>query len=90
MWALREAPPLAVKQLGEPFYFDVSLPLTVLYELVEVLRERLAPLGALVVGFGHLGDGNLHMCVAGNANLGFSCFFLLMYPSSSQAGQASG
>ena len=25
------------------------------------MRERLAPRGALVTGFGHLGDANLHL-----------------------------
>ena len=34
-----------------------------LYDLVEETRARMAPHGALVSGFGHLGDGNLHLNV---------------------------
>ena len=34
-----------------------------MYEIVEVMRERLADHDAIVVGYGHLGDSNLHLNV---------------------------
>jgi FAD/FMN-containing dehydrogenase len=45
--------------------YDVSLPQHRYYELVEQLRWRVTSQlpDALVVGFGHLGDGNLHLNV---------------------------
>ena len=47
--------------------YDVSLPQHRYYELVEALRARLAATPglptAVVVGFGHLADGNLHLNV---------------------------
>ena len=41
--------------------YDVSLRLTEIYELVEIMRARLAPHGVETVAFGHLGDGNVHL-----------------------------
>ena len=45
--------------------YDISLPQERYYELVEDLRRRvLSQLpDAVVVGFGHLADGNLHLNV---------------------------
>ncbi|ORX91796.1 hypothetical protein K493DRAFT_303790 [Basidiobolus meristosporus CBS 931.73] len=71
LWSIRES-------LGEacgapvPIYkYDISLPVPVLYDLVEELRARLVEHGMMgpqgpvsdVVGFGHIGDGNLHLTV---------------------------
>ncbi len=45
--------------------YDISLPQQRYYELVEDLRYRVASQlpDAVVVGFGHLADGNLHVNV---------------------------
>ena len=39
--------------------FDVSLPLEVYYDLVEVMRERVQSLAVSCVGYGHVGDGKV-------------------------------
>jgi FAD/FMN-containing dehydrogenase len=55
--------------MGEYQYkYDVSLPIDSFYKLVEHTRSHLAAAGistdrALAFGYGHLGDGNLHLNV---------------------------
>jgi len=61
IWRVREGITGALSKSGAVYKYDVSIPLAELYDLCDVMRERLAPLGALVTGFGHLGDGNLHL-----------------------------
>ena len=63
LWRLREGITEALGRTGRVYKYDVSLPLAQLYDLVEETRARMAPHGALVSGFGHLGDGNLHLNV---------------------------
>jgi len=61
-WFLREHVPQAQTRAGASIKHDVSLPIARLAEFVARgadLLGRLAP-GARVVGYGHLGDGNLH------------------------------
>jgi FAD/FMN-containing dehydrogenase len=67
IWRVREGITAALSQAGAVYKYDVSLPLAQLYELVEVMRARLEG-EALVTGFGHLGDGNLHLniCTPGD------------------------
>ena len=50
---------------GPVYKYDLSLPSPHLYELVEVMRQRLRhhP-GVEVVGYGHMGDGNLHLNIS--------------------------
>ncbi|ORZ35810.1 hypothetical protein BCR44DRAFT_118124 [Catenaria anguillulae PL171] len=68
IWAVREGIPEACSKAGAVFKYDVSVPVPDLYELVEATRTRLAELkvpGVLsVIGYGHVGDGNLHLNVA--------------------------
>lgn len=50
---------------GEPIIFDVSLPISTMEAYTQKVRadmEAQLP-GAQVWIFGHLGDGNLHLCV---------------------------
>lgn len=61
LWRLREACPEAVSRAGWAYKYDVSLPVGEMYELVEVMRDRLPLSRKQVVGYGHLGDGNLHL-----------------------------
>lgn len=51
---------------GAVYKYDVSLPVTSMYGLVEDMRERLKGWSpdVKVVGYGHVGDGNLHLNVS--------------------------
>jgi FAD/FMN-containing dehydrogenase len=63
LWYMREAMASAIKQAGYVYKYDLSLPLDNYYALVEVMRERLRGHNAAVVGYGHVGDANLHLNV---------------------------
>lgn len=50
---------------GPVYKYDLSLPTGKLYEMVEVMRQRLSHHAhAEVVGYGHLGDSNLHLNIS--------------------------
>ncbi len=67
MWGLRERIAEALLHDGYCYKYDVSLPLAHFYELVEIMQTRLKPLATRVVGYGHVGDGNLHFNVTSSA-----------------------
>uniref|UniRef100_A0A8D1HKC1 D-2-hydroxyglutarate dehydrogenase, mitochondrial n=2 Tax=Sus scrofa TaxID=9823 RepID=A0A8D1HKC1_PIG len=67
LWALRERISEALSHDGYVYKYDLSLPLDRLYDLVDDLRARLGPSAKHVVGYGHLGDGNLHLNVTAEA-----------------------
>ena len=62
LWFLREHIPDAQTRAGASIKHDVSLPVARLAEFVARAGARLGELapGARVVGYGHVGDGNLH------------------------------
>ncbi len=62
LWFLRERVPEAQTRAGASIKHDVSLPVARLAEFVAAATAELATLapGARVVGYGHVGDGNLH------------------------------
>jgi FAD/FMN-containing dehydrogenase len=62
LWYLREHIPEAQTREGASIKHDVSLPIGRLAEFVERAQTLLAALapGARVIGYGHVGDGNLH------------------------------
>jgi FAD/FMN-containing dehydrogenase len=64
LWEIREAHSEAINHLGPPIKLDVSVPLVRVARFVEALPTRL-PAGARLIVFGHLGDANLHVNVAG-------------------------
>lgn len=74
LWSWREQIPEASTIGGGVYKYDVSLPLNDLYGLVLAVRERLNNAGMIgdssdfpvidAVGYGHVGDGNLHLNVA--------------------------
>ncbi|KAL8722827.1 MAG: hypothetical protein Q9225_000776 [Loekoesia sp. 1 TL-2023] len=74
LWSWREGIPECLGHWGGVYKYDVSIPLSQLYELVEDTRERLVSAGLVgdeddkpvvaVVGYGHMGDSNLHLNVA--------------------------
>ncbi len=43
--------------------YDVSLPLSVYYDLVEIIRERVKDVARCTVGYGHVGDGEHTYCL---------------------------
>ncbi|XP_005110364.1 D-2-hydroxyglutarate dehydrogenase, mitochondrial [Aplysia californica] len=61
IWGLRERCAEALMHDGYNYKYDVSLPLSNFYQLVEDMRERLEGNAIRVVAYGHLGDGNLHL-----------------------------
>lgn len=75
LWTWREGIAEASQQFGGVYKYDVSLPLDSMYSLVEAVQERLKKLNLSstedeskpvyeAVGYGHIGDGNLHLNVA--------------------------
>ncbi|KAL8783306.1 MAG: hypothetical protein Q9213_004740 [Squamulea squamosa] len=74
LWSWREGITECLGHWGGVYKYDVSIPLADLYELVEDTRARLHSAGLIgdtdghpviaVVGYGHMGDSNLHLNVA--------------------------
>lgn len=75
LWTWRESIAEASQQFGGVYKYDVSLPLDSMYSLVEAVQKRLNDLNLSsttdnskpvyeAVGYGHIGDGNLHLNVA--------------------------
>lgn len=75
LWTWRESIAEASQQFGGVYKYDVSLPLDSMYSLVEEVKERLNNMELLstedaskpvyqAIGYGHIGDGNLHLNVA--------------------------
>lgn len=74
LWRWRELIPEASASHGGVYKYDVSLPLRHLHGLVDAVNERLANAGIAsttdaskpvvsAIGYGHIGDGNLHLNV---------------------------
>lgn len=75
LWACREGISEASQHFGGVYKYDLSIPLPELYKLVEETREKFLTNGLMsetdescpvldVVGYGHMGDSNLHLNVA--------------------------
>lgn len=75
LWTWREGIAEASQQFGGVYKYDVSLPLSSMYSLVEAVKEKLIKLDLVssedkskpvvdAIGYGHIGDGNLHLNVA--------------------------
>ncbi|KAL4708420.1 hypothetical protein ACJJTC_019656 [Scirpophaga incertulas] len=61
IWTIRENI-AAAGLVGTYLYaYDVSLPQKHYYEIIPKLRERLNSKVKMVCGFGHIGDGNIHI-----------------------------
>jgi (R)-2-hydroxyglutarate---pyruvate transhydrogenase len=66
LWSIREGVTEGLAHAGGGVYkYDLSVSLEHLYDLVEETRARMKDLPGVidVVGFGHIGDGNLHLNV---------------------------
>jgi FAD/FMN-containing dehydrogenase len=65
LWALREGIPEACAREGIVYKYDISLPTAHMYDPVLALRARLDhPAIKQIIGYGHFGDGNIHVNVA--------------------------
>ncbi|KOS17526.1 putative D-lactate dehydrogenase [Escovopsis weberi] len=74
LWSWREGIPECIGHGGGVYKYDVSIPLAEMYSLVDDVEARLEARGLLgdtedhpargVVGYGHMGDSNLHLNVA--------------------------
>lgn len=75
LWKWRESIAEAANMEGGVYKYDVSLPLPKMYSLVEDVQARLEKEGLVseddtskpvvkAMGYGHIGDGNLHLNVA--------------------------
>lgn len=65
LWCYRERLAEASVKGGICFKYDVSLPLQNFYNLVEDIRKKTEGM-AISLGYGHIGDYNLHMNVCLN------------------------
>lgn len=74
LWSWRELISEASGHFGGVYKYDVSIPLAELYDLVTDAKAKIIEAGLLgdtdefpvvdVVGYGHMGDSNLHLNVA--------------------------
>ncbi|XP_051244724.1 D-2-hydroxyglutarate dehydrogenase, mitochondrial [Dicentrarchus labrax] len=63
LWSMRERVTEALTHDGFTYKYDISLPVERIYQLVTDMREHLGDRAKSVVGYGHVGDGNLHLNV---------------------------
>ncbi|KAI8884219.1 FAD-binding domain-containing protein [Backusella circina FSU 941] len=69
LWEWRERIPEAVTRAGIAMTYDVSMEVPILYKMVDDAKEYFGKKGLLgpgklysnLLGFGHVGDGNLHI-----------------------------
>ncbi|CAD6500249.1 BgTH12-07430 [Blumeria graminis f. sp. triticale] len=74
LWGWREGIPESLGHWGAVYKYDLSIPTCDLYALVDDVRHRINSAGLLgdsdaypavsVVGYGHMGDSNLHLNIA--------------------------
>lgn len=64
-WRIREDAPLILARHGRWYRTDIALPLAALPAFIDEIRRRLFAVseGVYIIGFGHIGDGNLHLNV---------------------------
>ncbi len=65
LWRLRESIPERIQHLGTPVKLDVGVPLARLAEFLEAVPEVCGTADPYL--FGHLGDGNVHVNLVGDA-----------------------
>lgn len=74
VWKWREMVPKLSSYWGGCYAYDVSLPVQSMWELVSLTKQRINDAGLLsdsdsskpvvdVIGYGHIGDGNIHLNV---------------------------
>ncbi|XP_078616343.1 D-2-hydroxyglutarate dehydrogenase, mitochondrial-like [Branchiostoma floridae x Branchiostoma japonicum] len=63
LWALRENVAVALRRDGCVYKYDVTVPMSRFYDLVVDTRERVGTDVTRVVGYGHLGESDIHLNV---------------------------
>lgn len=63
LWMLRERIAEGLTHDGYCYKYDISLPHDIMYDFVERCRERMGDKATTTVGYGHIGDSNLHLNV---------------------------
>jgi len=63
LWSLRERIAESLTHDGYCYKYDISLPHDIMYDVVLECRERMGNLATTTVGYGHIGDSNLHLNV---------------------------
>jgi len=76
LWRLRDLHTEAVASLGPPRKYDVTVRVIDVPAFVTA-ATRIAPAGAVVHHWGHLGDGNVHLNVVGAPDLDRAVFELV-------------
>lgn len=61
IWSIRERITEALLHEGYTYKYDISLPLKNYYEIVDIMRKRLGNKIIRCCGYGHIGDGNMHL-----------------------------
>jgi (R)-2-hydroxyglutarate---pyruvate transhydrogenase len=71
LWKLREGVPEAISKEGKTYKYDISIPIASFKEVVDATKEQLRRNGLLhddavrhVIGYGHVGDGELQCILA--------------------------
>ncbi|KAM9708718.1 D-2-hydroxyglutarate dehydrogenase, mitochondrial [Menidia menidia] len=67
LWSMRERVTEALTHDGFTYKYDISLPVERIYQLVTEMRQHLGDRAKSVVGYGHVGDGNLHLNITSPA-----------------------
>lgn len=60
IWKLRESITEATARAGAIYKYDISLPQEKMYEIVNVFKKKFENTDIIPIGFGHMGDDNLH------------------------------
>lgn len=63
VWGIRESVVEAANKFGYVFKYDLSLPIEKFQECVDFTRDLFGPEADIVSGYGHIGDGNIHLNV---------------------------
>ena len=63
VWEIRESVVMSIKTIGGCLKYDISLNPKRFQDLVDHVRETLGSRQKFISGYGHIGDGNLHLNV---------------------------
>ncbi|KAF2816562.1 uncharacterized protein BDZ99DRAFT_376278 [Mytilinidion resinicola] len=71
LWSCREGIPECLGHWGGVYKYDLSIPISSMYDIVNDVRDRMTEAGLTgdddahpvvdVVGYGHMGDSNVHL-----------------------------
>lgn len=61
IWGIREGISMAASSYGLTFKFDISLDSKLFDDVITKTTEKVSQYGGIVLGHGHIGDGNLHL-----------------------------